>query len=738
MENIDNNLSGRSMNWTKLKSSSIVFFSILLMSCQAKATITFLFVPALSITNTTTHHLTLNQAISECDTSQIGKDQRSVNIILNLLLQHLQEQDPSFFNSYSSIDFHQFQVRTNTASKIEKSAKDTIKGIKNQTNDNIIFAFENLSSQKLLKPGNHQSENISAKTEGKDNGIYAKMASLLRDFSLFNPANNLFNKTYLSPFSTTTFHNYCFTASDTISAIGDSLLKISFQPQAGKSFNGFTGSAIIDAKRIIIQQIKAQSIQNNPQEPLIIINQKFEYLKGFWLPSEKRTTFFFNGKNINGEELPDIKQENLIAESTFNKYQQEINPPLHPEDFNNSLSQTQADSTVITEYQNRQDKMIRLMAEGKVQLGCFNLDYNKIFGYNLFEGIKIGFGGETNSLLSNHVTLGGYLSYGLKDKSLHHGEWIDIYPTHHADLKIHLGYRDMNLEFGNPEFLQTASLLNPENYRNLLIQNMFSTKRYTAGLEFRPFNELNLYLFGDMSENTARLSTQYLTSHPFNPISLTRAGLQLRYSPGIKHKMEDGRLIEVTPPNSDYYLTVIQGLSVLSGEARYTKIEFKGKFDLPIRTLGTTTILVRSGIMSPEAPIIELFNGYGSFTGTFSLAAPYSFGTMRLNEFSAANYAAIHIRHNFSTWLFPTTMQKQPAFIFAQNIGFGKLNDQNMAQLNLNDYRKGFYESGFEINNLLRMNYLSWGVGIYYRYGSYRFSSIHENFAYKFGFLFKL
>ena len=54
-------------------------------------------------------------------------------------------------------------------------------------------------------------------------------------------------------------------------------------------------------------------------------------------------------------------------------------------------------------------------------MGYFNLDYNRIFGYNLFEGIKLGLGGETSSRLSTHFTVGGYISYGLKDKSIHHG-----------------------------------------------------------------------------------------------------------------------------------------------------------------------------------------------------------------------------------------------------------------------------------------------------------------------------
>ncbi|MCX6237679.1 MAG: DUF5686 family protein [Bacteroidia bacterium] len=659
-------------------------------------------------------------------------------MIIIRVLRHLQEHNPFFFDSYSAITYDRFRIKINLLPKTEELLTDTTKSVINQNNSSYIFSSETLFSQKLLKPGFNQAEILSSKTEGKDNGSFAEMDSSLRDFSLLKPITNFLNKSYLSPFSNNAIRDYCYFLSDTIKASGDSLYLITFHPQVGKRFDGFCGTAIINTKNFAVQHISAQSTHYDQQDPLLIINQSFEQLKGFWLPSERKVTVFFNSKSTNNQKQPGVKVDNLIAESTTNIYQQEINPPLSPADFKNSFSQLKTDSATIAEYQNQQTKMIRFFAEGKIPLGYFTLDYNRIFGYNLFEGLKLGVGGETNRLLSKPLTVGGYISYGLKDQSLRHSEWINFYPSSSKDLRIFLGYRDMNIELGEPEFLETKSLLNPESYRYLLIKNMYASKRYATGLEGRPFNDLSYYVFGDLSENHSRQNTQFLIEHPFSPISLTRTGLQLRYTPGIILQMEDGRHKEMNVAKSDYYLTIIQGLTVLGGEYQYIKSEFKGRFNLPFSRLGITTIVVRGGTMSQNAPIIELFNSYGSFAGTFSLVAPYSFATMKLNEFAAANYTAIHLRHDFSTWLFPGTMQKRPAFIFAQNIGIGQLDVKYLTLFNFKDYRRGFYESGFEINNLLRMNYLSWGVGIYYRYGPYQFSSIHENFAYKFGFFFKL
>lgn len=744
MGNTANNLSERCMNWTKLKSSIIVIGSVLLLNCPGPGFTRQICDQTKNTPDTLTH--------------------QSAETIIKIVYRHLPEYHPSYFDSYSAISFQKFHIKKISPSITGVLTTDTTEGLANQDKNKFNFSSETLNVHKLLKPGFNQSENLSSKSEGKDDGSFAELSVQMQEITLLNPIINILNKSYLSPFSQSAPGNYAFSTVDTISASGDSLYKINFHPKLDKRFDGFSGTAIIDVKNYAIRQISAKSTQNDPQEPLLTINQNFEQINGVWLPSGRIISVFFNRKN-NGNQ-PDHKEDNFVAESIINIYQQQINPKLSPDDFKtavqpalknapkqarspdnyiyfpinqkDSLAKLRADSAIMADNQIKQTKLIRFVAEGKIPLGYFTLDYNRIIGYNLFEGLKLGVGGETNRLLSKHFTVGGYISYGLKDQSLRHSEWINFYPSSSKDLRVYLGYRDMNIEFGEPEFLETKSLLNPEAYRYLLIKNMYSSKRYATGLEGRPFNDLSYYAFGDLSENHSRQNTQFLIEHPFNPISLTRAGLQLRYTPGIVLQMEDGRHKEMKVAKSDYYLTIIQGLTVLGGEYHYTKIELKGKFNLPFSRFGTTTIVFRGGTMSQNSPIIELFNSYGSFAGTFSLSAPYSFATMKLNEFAAANYTAIHFRHDFSTWLFPGTMQKRPAIIFAQNIGIGQLDDTYLTQFNLKDYRKGFYESGFEVNNLLRMNYLSWGVGIYYRYGPYQFSSIHENFAYKFGFFFKL
>ena len=392
------------------------------------------------------------------------------------------------------------------------------------------------------------------------------------------------------------------------------------------------------------------------------------------------------------------------------------------------------DTAVIGLQKKKQMQMARMFAEGKISMGYFNLEYNKVLSYNVYEGLKLGFGGETNRLLSKYFALGGYFSVGIKNGLFRHGEWVNIFPKGNSDLRIHLSYTDLNREFGGSDFLETPSLLIPEYYRLLLINNMYQQKRFTGGFEFKPFKNLSLYLFSDVSENKANQNTDYPVIHTFNHLNLTRTGIQMRYTPGKKLRIGEGQLMEGKAPGSDFFLTVIQGYKALHGDFTYTRAEFKGKFYFPFSKSGNTSIMVRGGIMSPSPPITELFSGYGSFIGNFTLMSPYSFATMRFNEFAPSKFSAVHLRHDLGPLIFPEKNKSRPSVIIAQNMGIGELDQENLIRYNLKDFRKGYYESGLEVNNLLKFGSVSWGLGIYFRYGPCQLPQINDNFAYKFGF----
>ena len=359
-----------------------------------------------------------------------------------------------------------------------------------------------------------------------------------------------------------------------------------------------------------------------------------------------------------------------------------------------------------------------------------------LFGYNINKGYKMGLGLETNKKFSKYYALGTYFTYGTKDGTIRHGEWVRIYPTGYPDIKIELGYKSIKKEYGVEEMLTDMDIFETEYFRSLLIENMYLTNNFTASAEMRPIEPLNLKLFVDKATNY-RLSYGNFTVPDWDPFHLTRAGFEVRYSPGIAFLHDPEELIQSSLPKSDLFFTLIQGLNLFNSEYQFTKIDTKAKFNIRLSAMGTTTIMIRAGKIFNTAPITDWFHGYGSFSGAFTLLAPYSFATMRINEFSADQYAALHLRHNFGSGFIPSWYFIRPELALAQNIGIGSLKQQYTDQSGATDFREGYYESGIELNRIINSNFVGFGFGTYYRYGPYKLSTEKLNFAYKFTLNFK-
>jgi hypothetical protein len=65
-------------------------------------------------------------------------------------------------------------------------------------------------------------------------------------------------------------------------------------------------------------------------------------------------------------------------------------------------------------------------------------------------------------------------------------------------------------------------------------------------------------------------------------------------------------------------------------------------------------------------------------------------------------------------------------------------NKQKHKNIDLNSYNRGYYEAGLLIDNIINLNFFSYGMGVFYRYGPYSLENISNNFAYKFSFRFQL
>ncbi len=695
--------------------------------------------------------------------------------IMQSVLNHADEHNPANLQSYQYTSNHRFVLSTDRYSEEKGSGKKRIsiaelESLQKRFEASHMFSIETVSNKKFLHPKHENEEIMSSKVAGLKKEVFMLLSSQLQELSIYDEQFSLLDMQYLSPISKTALKYYEFVVEDTVQTNRkDTTFLVRFYPSGNHTFDGLKGFLHISTNGYAVQNIVAEPATIDKKQIYATIWQHFDPIdSGHWFPSEMNaavnfkmmTALLLDARKNLGKPV----ELSVTAYSSTQLSKRMVNIPLDPKSFpkygvtvspekkdslfgfrvfrsipletTDSLTNHYLDSLERKARLSQKVKLIHSLSLGTIPIGVVSINYMYLFGYNINEGYKVGLGIESNRKLSKYIATGLYFTYGTGDGQFRHGEWIRIYPKGYPDFKIELGHKNVKKEYGVEEMLTEYDIFEPEYFRSLLINNMYFTDNYNASIEIRPVEPLNLKLFVDYARNTKN-SYGNFSDLAWDPFRLTRAGFELRYSPGIAFLNDPVELIQSTPPKSDFYLSVIQGLKLLESAYRFTKIDSKAKFNIRLSALGTTTIMVRGGKIFNTAPITDWFHGYGSYPGAFTLLAHYAFATMRLNEFSADQYAALHIRHNFGGGFIPSWYFFRPELSLAQNIGFGSLQQHYQDESGTKDFRKGFYESGIELNKIININFIGLGLGTYYRYGPYRLTTTMENFAYKFTLNFK-
>jgi hypothetical protein len=152
--------------------------------------------------------------------------------------------------------------------------------------------------------------------------------------------------------------------------------------------------------------------------------------------------------------------------------------------------------------------------------------------------------------------------------------------------------------------------------------------------------------------------------------------------------------------------------------------------------VGRSLFVINAGYVNGNVPYPILFDGKGSSQPIHNIIntsfySGNSFQTMGFNEFLSNRFATLFFTHNFGHLLFKTK-DFQPTLSIISNVGIGALSHPELQTgMAIKTMGKGYYESGVLINNLLKVGFSRFGVGIFYRYGPYSNSSPKNDIYYK-------
>jgi hypothetical protein len=646
-----------------------------------------------------------------------------------------------------------------------------------------LFLMESVSQRKYLYPDHNYEKVIASRTSGLKDSPFALLAQQMQSFSFYNDHITIFDNDYLNPVSDGGIKRYYYIIEDTLYSGKDTVFIISFKPKPDKNFNAMKGVLYINTHGYAVQNVIAQPIRDD-QSVSIHIQQKYELISPSpsngakeeqWFPVQLNTDWYYNNSVLTDSAIvfgnkapinPDDEHnklkvvsrtyiKNIILDTALRKrefgrveVEVENNSPAKTDEILNeyridTLSKKEKrtykiiDSIGKSHHFDQKLKWFETLSTGELKLGWLNMDLDKILNYNGYEKFRLGLGFHTNDVVSKYVSVGGYGAYGTGDKAFKYGGDVAFIfdPCNHV--KLDFAYQQDVVGAGTVSFYNDQSLLSTESYYNYFINNMDKMQKEAVSFSFDALRYFQFNLFGDEQLRTGTNSYEFGVSNDnvtvlSNHYWFTEAGVGFRFAYKEDFLKSPLGMISLGTNYPIVWGNITRGFNdLLNGEYEYTRYDLKVSKDFHIPQAGYSSFEVLAGYVQGNVPYTLLYNGKGSYE-QFTLAVDNSFETMRLNEFLSSRYVNLFYSHNFQSFLYRHN-HFRPELKLVSHAGWGMLdNPGSQYGITYKTMDKGYYESGMEINNLLKSGFFHLGIGGYYRYGPYAFSLPVDNFVFKF------
>ncbi len=624
-----------------------------------------------------------------------------------------------------------------------------------------VLMMESVTQRKFIHPDRSEEVILGVKVSGFQEATFAPLATDMQPFSFYKEVIPIFDVNYINPISDGSLSRYYFTLEDTVFQHQDTTFILSYKPLPNKNFEGLKGLLYINTSTYAIQYVIASPAEKGLID--IRIRQQYEFVDGQqWFPGELSFEFIMYpsgmedlGLSANGVSfidsvtlLPDLQRKDFGYDAVWMAEQANQRDSVFWKNHRRApLGESELTTYRVLDSLGQKYKFdallstIEKLARDRIGISIFDIDVSRTLLLNKFEGFRLGLGVYTNEKLFKHVSLGGFFGYGLKDHQWKYGGEV-IWTIHeYNELTLKGGYQNTLFETGSHQL----RLFDQRKYdfRSWLAYRMDRVEQYTLDLGCRAFRYANLNI--SLRQNAIAPQYGYQFKVPgqegFTTYQTTEVAVGIRYAFREKLVRAMGNPIRRMRMGSDFPVATFvytRGLKdVLNGQLDYHKYEARIEQSFYHKALGKTKIRIDAGWADGTLPYGLLFTGEGSYTQPFSIEIKNYFQTADLYEFLSDQYVNLFFSHNFESLLFHAGKFK-PHITISQNMGWGRLAHPEYHRfVTFKTKEMGLYETGIQVDNLLKINYLNvaylgFGLGAYYRYGPYATDSFNRNMAYKF------
>jgi len=593
----------------------------------------------------------------------------------------------------------------------------------------------------------------ATRTSGLQNTTLPMLATELQSFSFYNTFFTLSDVQYISPITNEGFTKYTYKLLDEYIEGHDTIFVVSFTPKKGRAFDAMSGVLYISTYRYGVKNVIAKPVTSEGMA-IIQINQRYQVIEGSWFPEQLNSTITMVNMTMEGLKIvgnsvsylkniqlnpPDSELEfdNITLE--VNVEEKELNDISLSEARNNPLSSRDSLTYQVIDSIGKVAKLdkklnaMESLIEGLIPLGVVDIDLNKAFNYNRYEGFRLGAGLYSSKRLMKKIKVGGYFAYGFKDKAWKYGGEIDFKLWPKKGVGLNFAYSNDIRQAGSLEIGDERKMINNQKLYELYASIYDANETWESAFRFR--------VKGVSSKIIAKLQRlQPLYDYSFNEsigqnlivnyseYYYSLLGVEVNYSPFTKVMFDGSKLVEISSRypvlSVSYYQTVPY---LTTAEMKRLLVKVEDDFTLPF--IGKTNISIVGGVVNEDVPFSYLFNQKGT-KNNFDVSVFESFETMNTNEFYSSAFVNAFFEQNFGTFIKKGSFQ--PEFAIYQGVGFGnKINTLSHGFLLGSTMEKGYYESGIKIHNIIHSGASGFGFGVFYRYGAYSLQNKPENFAYK-------
>ncbi len=627
-----------------------------------------------------------------------------------------------------------------------------------------LFLTETTSEKFYKAPDRVKTKIIAARVSGFKDPLFTLLSTQFAAFNIYSDFINISGKKYLSPVAYGSVKKYSFTLEDSIYKGNDTIYIISFRPRPGKLFDGMAGviNIISDSGRYAVLNVSAHPFIRDEDGSGTVIVQSFKELEnGVWFPDQINTRTSFGKSNFAGtnelvgisknytEEI-NLKDKPHASDFRGESFEVDKNAMAKGDSFINRLGADSASQKDKTTYKvldsvgkslkfDRKLKFAKALASGRLPIGPIDLILDKFLNYNGYEGFRLGAGLGTNDRFSKIVELRGYYAYGFKDKANKFGGEAFLKPL--DDIRLRGFYFNDVREFGAPELVPDKKLQGQESTRNFYLTQMFHYERYGASIDAEPFKYMKLRLQHQVSLEEIKNSYRYLSNDGSEQYKFRfeEASAAIRYAYKEKKISMPGFEIITGSKWPVLYATYTRGLPsglFPASSNGYTTLPFE-RIDLrldksfTIRLAGTLGLSLFAGKVNGRVPLEKMYNGHGNRGKGLSLSGENTFETMPIYGYFASEYVAAYLTQNFGKYLFKKGRFSPVLSLHLRGmIGDMPQREQHVSYAYTVPSR-GYYETGFSLDNILKLSSASYGLGVFYRMGPYSTGQFRDDFAIK-------